>query len=95
MVRTDFSNSSHVAYQIKGNGALGTIQAHILSLHSIHWTLRVRSKGQYIFKVVMMYIKLKGMKRRVLCKYTFCPYTHPRPVGWVKRSKLLFLNVAM
>ena len=28
------SESSHVAYQIKGNGASSTMQAHILSLHT-------------------------------------------------------------
>ena len=29
-----FSESSHVAYQIKGNGAQSTMQAHIISLHT-------------------------------------------------------------
>ena len=44
-----FSESSHVAYQIKGNGAKSTMQAVI-----------------------------------------FCPYTHPRPLGWGQKVKAFF-----
>ena len=33
-VKTFFSESSHVAYKIKGNGAYRTTQAHILSLNT-------------------------------------------------------------
>ena len=29
-----FPESSHVAYQIKGNGAYSTMQAHSMSLHT-------------------------------------------------------------
>ena len=43
-----FSESSHFAYQINGNGAWSTMQAHILSLH-IPSTPGVESKGQNIF----------------------------------------------
>ena len=39
-----FSESSHVAYQIKGNGAYSTMQAHHTPL-----VLGVGSKGQHIF----------------------------------------------
>ena len=42
-----FSESSHVAYQIEGNGAYSIMRAHILSLHILNpW---VGSKGQNIF----------------------------------------------
>ena len=37
--------SSHIAYQIKGNGTYSNIQAHILSLHTPS-APGVRSKGQ-------------------------------------------------
>ena len=47
-VKTFFFLSSHVAYQIKGNGAKTTMQAHILSLHTIV-APGVGSKGQNIF----------------------------------------------
>ena len=48
------SKSSPAAYQIKGNGAKSTTQAHILTLH----THGVGSKGQNIFfllKLVMLH----------------------------------------
>ena len=62
------------------------MQAHILSLHT-PFGPRVGSKGRNIFllKVVMLYIRLKGMELRVSRKHIFCPYTHSQPVGWVKR----------
>ena len=40
----------------------------------------------FLFKVVMLHIKLKGMEHRTPCKYIFCPYTHPEPVGWIKEK---------
>ena len=54
-----FSEYGHFAYQIKGNDTCSNMVANIL--------LDLRPKGQNIFlflKVVMLYIKLKGMERR-------------------------------
>ena len=52
----------------------------------------VESKSQNIFflKVVMLYMKLKGLEHVAPCKHIFCPYTHPRPRGGVKRLKHFF-----
>ena len=55
-----FSESSHVAYQIKGNDECSNTQAHMLSLHTPS-TPRVRSKVKTFFlKVIMLHIKLMG-----------------------------------
>ena len=61
-VKTFFSESSHVAYQIKENGAcIQHMLEHILSLH----TPRPLGLGQnYFLNVVMLYIKFKGRKHR-------------------------------
>ena len=73
-VKTFFSESSHVAYQIKGDGALSTMQAHIMSLHTPS-VPGVGSRGQNIFfpKVVILHIKLKDMERRA---YFLSLHTH-------------------
>ena len=42
-------------------------------------------KVQHFQNMVMLHIKLKGMDPRETCKHIFCPYTHPQPVGWIKR----------
>ena len=43
-----FSESSHVAYKLKGNGAQSTMKANMLSLHTPA-TSEVRSKGHFVF----------------------------------------------
>ena len=43
-----FSESSHVAYQIKGNYAQNTMKANMLSLHTPA-TPGVGSKGHFVF----------------------------------------------
>ena len=58
------------------------MQAHILSLHTPsnpRWGQKV--KTFFVLKLVMSHIKLKGVEHRVPCKHTFCPYTHPQPLG--------------
>ena len=67
-VKTFFSESSHVAYQIDENGAQGTMQAHILSLH-IPSTPWVDSTGQNPFFTENSHvnIRLKGMEHRAPC----------------------------
>ena len=61
-----FSESSHVAYQIKADNAGSNMVANILPTDTPS-TQGVRSKGQTIFfflKVVMLHIKLKGIEHR-------------------------------
>ena len=84
-VKPFFSESSHVAYHINGNGAYSTMQAHILYLPTPS-APGMRSNGQFFFlSVVMLHNKLKGMKLRTPCKHIFCLYTHPQPMGRVQR----------
>ena len=45
--------------------------------------------------MVMVHIKLKGMTNAETYKRIYCPYTHPRPLGWGQRSKRFFMEVAM
>ena len=79
-----FSESSHVAYQIRREWSID----HHASTHSIltHTpsTPRVGSMS-FILKVAMMHIKLKEREHRASYKHIFGPFTHPRPVGWMKR----------
>ena len=78
-----FCESSHVAYQIKGNWAQSTMKANMLSLHT-PTAPGVGSKGHIFFsfpKVVMLHIKLKWRKCRPTCKVIFWIYTHPWPLG--------------
>ena len=80
-----FSRSSHVAYQINGNGAWSTMQAHNYSV----FTYTLDPSGGvtvkiHVLKVVMLHFKLKGMEDRAHCKHIFCPYTHPQPLGPVR-----------
>ena len=60
-----FSESSHVAYQIKADDTGSNMVANILPTDT-PLTQGVGSKGQTIFllKVVMLHIKLKGIEHR-------------------------------
>ena len=86
-IKSTFSEYDNVANQIKGNEAYNNMLANILPLH-IPLTLGVGSKGHSFsfLKVVMLHIKLRGMKHRTSCKQIFCHFTHPR----VRRSKHFF-----
>ena len=55
-----------------------------------------RSKHVVFFlKDVTLHINLNGVERRAPCKHTFCPYTHPQPVGCVKdKNKSEYGHVA-
>ena len=67
-----FCESSHVAYQIRGNGARSTMKANMLSLHT-QTTPGVGSKLILFsfLKVVMLHIKLKwNMQGNTLNLYT-------------------------
>ena len=66
------SESSHVAYQIKGNRAQSTMKANMLSLHTPATPGGgVKSSFFSFLKVVMLHIKLKWKKCRPTCKVTF------------------------
>ena len=61
-----FSESSHIAYQIKADDAVSNMVANTLPTDNTPSTSGVGSKGQTIFilKVVMLHIKLKGIEHR-------------------------------
>ena len=83
-----FSEYGHVANQIKENEACINMVANVLPSDPRPWTLGVdqKVKIQHFQNMVMLHIKLKGMSNAATCKRIFCPYTHPRPVGWGQRS---------
>ena len=76
-----FSESSHVAYQIKGNWAQSTMKANMLSLHTPA-TPGVGSKGHFVFfsKSGHVAYQIKVEKCRPTCKVTLWIYTHPWPL---------------
>ena len=58
-------NNGHEAYQVKGNEAYNNMLANIFPLL---WPLGVGSKVFFFFlfmKVVILHIKLTGMKHRI------------------------------
>ena len=75
------SESSHVAYQIKGYWAQSTMKASVLSLHT-PMTPGVGSKGHFcsFLKVVMLHIKVKWKKCRPTCKVPHWIYTQSWPL---------------
>ena len=71
------SKYGHVAYLIKGNEAYSNTLAIALPLHT-PLTARVGSESHFSFlKVVMLNIKLTGMKQRKQFKQIFCPFRNP------------------
>ena len=77
----------HVAYQIKGNEAQSTRQAHILSLHTPS-TRGVGSKGQNIFSECgYVAFQIKGKEEQTSIEKTLTLYT-PLTLGQVERSDL-------
>ena len=76
-----FTESSHVAYQIKGNWAQSTMKASVLSLHT-PTTHGVGSKGHFcsFLKVIRLHIKVKWKKCRPTCKVTLWIYTQSWPL---------------
>ena len=79
-----FTESSHVAYQIKGYGTLSTMHAHILSLHTPSTPRWSQNVITFFLIVVMLHIKLKGLEHKTPCKHIVYHYTHPRSLGGVK-----------
>ena len=66
--------------KLKGMKHINNMPTNILPLHT-SLTPRVGSKGQLSFlKVVILHIKLMGMKHRKPCKQIFFTFTHPRPL---------------
>ena len=88
---SNFPEYGRVAYQIKGNDACSNIVANIF-LADIPHPLMLGSKGQMqLFQnMIMFHIKLNAITNAATCKHIFCPYTHPRPLGWGQRSKQCF-----
>ena len=78
MPKNNFSEYGHVAYQIKENEAYNNMVANNLHLHK-PFTPGVGSKGNFLpfLKVVMLHIKLSGMKHRTPCKEIFGHFIHP------------------
>ena len=72
---------------MKGNETYNNMLANILPLH-----LPFRSILFLFLKVVMLHIKLTGMKHRTPQNQIFCPFTHSGPLDGVKRSKHFFLK---
>ena len=79
-----FTESSRIAYQIKGNWVQNTIKASVPSLRT-PTTPGVGSKGHFcsFLKVVMLHIKVKWKKCRPTCKVTLwiCTQSWPLRLG--------------
>ena len=44
-------------------------------------SIKTGSKRHFFsfLKVIMLHVKLRGMKQRTHCKYIFCPFVHQGP----------------
>ena len=49
----------------------------------------------FLQNMVMLHIKLNGMKRMTKCKHIFCPYIYFDSLSEVKMSKHFFFNLTM
>ena len=73
-----FSEMSHAAYQIKGNGTLSAMLAHILSLRTPSAPGGGHKGSKHFFrKEVLLHTKLKAMELRALelrapCNQIYC-----------------------
>ena len=78
-----FSESSHVAYQIKADDAGSNMVTNILPTDTPS-TQGVWSKGQTISfsESSVLHIKLKAIEHRAPSKQICCHYTHQEPLGW-------------
>ena len=47
----------------------------------------VKCQKHFYLKVVILHIKLMGMEHRAPCKHIYCPYTHPRSLGWGQKFR--------
>ena len=75
------SKYGRVASQIKGIHKCSNMLANILPAPPLH--PGDGSKGQN--STVFNFMELKGMEHRAPYKHIFSPYTHPQPVGCIKR----------
>ena len=83
-----FAEYGHVSYQIKGNDAYNNMLANCCQYtHPLH--LEQCQKAIFL-KGVELHIKLMEIKHRTPCRQIFCPFTHPQPLNWVRRSKYIF-----
>ena len=74
--------------RIKGNEAYNNMLSTSLPFHiplTPGWSQKVICVS--FLKVVMLHIKIMGMKQRTQWKQIVCPFTHPRPLDVVKTSK--------
>ena len=55
--------------------------------HALDPRVGPRGQNDFILKVVMLHIKLKGKGHRASCKHIFCPDKHPRPFWWGQKLK--------
>ena len=67
-------------------GSKNFAHRHIIN----RWGEEVKRSKDFFLKVVMLYIKLKRMEHRAKCKYIFCPYMYPWPLGLGQKVKTFF-----
>ena len=91
-----FSESSHVAYQIKADDAGSNMVANSLPTDTPStWGLGQKVKLYLFLKVVMLHIKLKEIEHRAPWKQICCHYTHQWPLGWDQKFIFFLLKVVM
>ena len=80
-------NTHHQPWVESNQFKVKTFFLKLVMLHIKLIGLEHGSKCQTIFflKLVRLHIKLKGMELRAQWEHKFCLYTHPQPVGRVKR----------
>ena len=51
--------------------------------HTSNDSVLTHTLDPWSLKIVMLHMRLKGMKRTITRKQIICPYTHPKPLGRV------------
>ena len=83
-----FSEQCPVAYQIKWTHKCSNMVANILpeEPHLALWW----AKDTTALEHGHVAYQINGITNAATCKHIYCPYTHPRPLGWSQRSKHFF-----
>ena len=91
-----FSESSHVAYQIKADDTGSDMVARISHRHSLDPGVGSKGQSTYFSESSHVAYQIKADDAGSDMVANICPQTHPGPWGWSQKVKLyLFLKEVM
>ena len=90
-----FTERSHAAYQIKREWSIEHhASPYSVLTHILDPSVGVKGQTFFLLKEVGLHIKLKGTEHSASCNHIFCPYTHPRPLGFGQKVKKKIFQIS-